>query len=109
MATTRIKHKKQTKPPEIDEALQEFCAANDIVASTTFISFYFWIGETRYRISNHSPEASWLKSHGKYHGEGRRGDTIYIQAGRRRLMEIYGNLKRGILLDERGNVVKGIA
>ena len=74
----------------------------------------FEINGQKYRISNHSVEASNKGAYneltgeltrGLYHPNGRLEDVIYIHASKTRIIEIYNNLKKGLKLDGRGNVV----
>lgn len=78
--------------------IDEFCKENDIDQSSTSDSYYFYIGDQHYRVSNHSVESS------PYHN-GRDDDTIYIHASKLRIKDIYNNLKAGKKLDSRGNII----
>ena len=78
------------------EEVDAFCAANGISQSRSSDSYYFTVNGQYYRVSNHSPESS------PYH-HGRDGDTIYIHAGKTRIIEIYNDLTAGYKLDGRGN------
>lgn len=93
-----------------------FCKENGIDYSASKDSYYFYINGQKYRVSNHSVEASdrraWAWINGEevqirpeYHG-GRDEDTIYIHASKTRIIEIYNNLKAGYELDGRGNIKK---
>ena len=82
-----------------------FCTENGIIQSSSSDSYYFTIDEQSYRVSNHSVEASRYHSHGKYHEEGRKDDTIYIHASKTRIIEIYTALQAGKKLDGRGNII----
>ena len=92
--------------------INEFCAANNIEQSRSGDSYYFSINGKSYRVSNHSVEASNRGAFNefgeqvrqKYHGDGRDENTIYIHAGKTRIIEIYENLKAGKELDGRGNI-----
>ena len=96
----------KAKMDEIDE----FCIENGISASLTNDSYYFIINGQKYRVSNHSIEASNKKAFNQYgekvrdcyHSDKRDVDTIYIHASKTRLIEIYNDLKNGYELDGRG-------
>lgn len=94
------------------QEIDEFCAANGIVQSRLSDSYYFELNGQKYRVSNHSVEASnsaayddftYEKKREVYHKNGREEDTIYIHAGKTRIIEIYTDLKNGYELDGRGN------
>lgn len=87
------------KMKEIDK----FCSEHGIQASTSSDSYYFSVQGKYYRVSNHSVEASYINSNGKYHIDGRKDDVIYIHAGKTRIMQIYNDLVAGYILDGRGN------
>lgn len=96
------------KMKEIDD----FCAEHGIHASRTNDSYYFTINGVDYRVSNHSieasnkaafNEASGTKRRPLYHNEERNDDTVYIHAGKSRIIEIYNDLIAGFELDGRGN------
>ena len=95
---------------KMDE-ISAFCSENGISASISCDSYYFFIGSQRYRVSNHSVEASnsaafddvFGQIRPLYHEGGREDDTIYIHAGKTRIIEIYNDLKAGYKLDGRGN------
>ena len=95
------------KMKEIDE----FCKENSIQASLSNDSYYFSINGQKYRVSNHSVETSnrgaydsltGEKLRDLYHEHGREDDTIYIHAGKTRIMDIYTDLINGYELDGRG-------
>lgn len=95
------------------DMIDDFCSKNNISKSANSDSYYFEINGQKYRVSNHSVESSNRGAYEKstheqirelYHPEGREKDTIYIHAGKTRIMEIYENLKAGKELDGRGNV-----
>ena len=79
------------------EEVEAFCREHGISASRTNDSYYFTLNGQGYRVSNHSVESS------PYHN-GRDADTIYIHAGKTRIIEIYTNLAKGYALDGRGNI-----
>ena len=93
--------------------IDEFCNENNITQSSSSDSYYFTINGQKYRVSNHTVDASnrdaYDEINGKkrdlYHPEGERKDTIYITASKTRIKEIYNNLKAGKKLDRRGNVI----
>ncbi len=94
---------------KMDE-IRDFCSKNRIDMSLKGDSYYFEIGGQKYRVSNHSVEASNAKAYdeieGKvrdvYHPGGREKETIYIHASKTRIIEIYNDLKNGYQLDGRG-------
>lgn len=90
--------------------ISEFCDANNINQSRNGDSYYFTINDQKYRVSNHSIEASNKGAYSDlgqtrelYHPDGREDDVIYIHAGKTRIREIYNDLKEGYKLDGRGN------
>ena len=91
--------------------LQAFCNANMIRYSASMDSYYFSVGDQKYRVSNHSVEASnagaynWMgeQVREKYHEGGREASVVYIHAGKTRIRDIYEDLKAGYKLDGRGN------
>ena len=92
--------------------IDEFCSKNGISRSLNSDSYYFVINEKSYRVSNHTIEASNSAAFDSttgtykrdlYHPEGREDDTVYIHAGKTRIIEIYNDLKSGYKLDGRGN------
>lgn len=97
---------------KMDE-IDDFCADNGIDASRGDNSYYFTLNGQKYRVSNHSVEASnrgaydWKGDQRRplYHPEGRENDVIYINAGKTRIMDIYNDLKSGYALDGNGNRV----
>lgn len=95
------------------DRIDDFCRENNISRSANSDSYYFEINGQKYRVSNHSVESSNRGAYEEgtheqirelYHPEGREKDTIYIHAGKTRIMEIYENLKAGKELDGRGNI-----
>ena len=93
--------------------IDEFCREYGISCSSTKDSYYFSINGQKYRVSNHTVEASnrsaynWLgeQVRDKYHDDGRDDNTIYITASKTRIIEIYNDLLNGYKLDGRGNRV----
>lgn len=93
------------------EEIDDFCRENGIRSSSSNDSYYFTINGQKYRVSNHSVEASnshaynWAGEQVRplYHANGREDDTIYIHASKTRIMDIYNDLKNGYTLDGRGN------
>lgn len=91
--------------------IEEFCYENGIDKSRSGDSYYFMIDGKKYRVSNHSVEASNAHAYNefgecvreKYHPDGREDDVIYIHAGKTRIIDIYSDLKKGYKLDGRGN------
>lgn len=93
------------------QEIDDFCAKNNISQSRSSDSYYFTINGQKYRVSNHTVDASnkhtydsfGNKIRDKYHLGGEEDDTIYITAGKTRLIDIYNDLKAGYKLDRRGN------
>lgn len=94
------------------QEIEEFCAANGIQQSYKGDSYYFMLNGINYRVSNHSVEASNAAAYDEhtgekkrelYHDGGREENTVYIHAGKTRIIEIYNDLKAGYQLDGRGN------
>lgn len=92
--------------------IYDFCAEHGIYASRTNDSYYFTINGVNYRVSNHSvetsnkaayDEVSGAKQRPLYHDDGRKDDTVYIHAGKTRIIEIYNDLEAGFKLDGKGN------
>lgn len=101
---------------EFAEQMKEitrFCIENHISHSCGYDSYYFSVGGQKYRVSNHSVESSNARAFNQYgdqirdiyHPDGREDDTIYIHAGKTRIIQIYNDLKAGYKLDGRGNLV----
>lgn len=90
--------------------IKEFCNNNGIDYSKTCDSYYFGINGVNYRVSNHTVEMSNYKAYDEfgnkvrelYHPNGREENTVYITAGKTRIMDIYNDLKAGYQLDKRG-------
>lgn len=94
--------------------ISAFCAAHGIEQSARGDSYYFTLNGKKYRVSNHSIEASNAGAFDRYtgeqrrelyHGEERAADVVYIHASKTRIMEIYNDLAAGYKLDGRGNRV----
>ena len=89
--------------------IDRFCAEHGITASRSSDSYYFDIRGQRYRVSNHTVQKSnrTMIELGRvpYHPNGEDDDTVYITAGKTRIIEIYNNLAAGKTLDKRGNVI----
>ena len=94
--------------------IEVFCKNNNISSSFSNDSYYFELNNQKYRISNHTVQASNRNAYTElgekrrelYHVDGEQVDTIYITAGKTRLIEIYMNLQNGKKLDKRGFVIK---
>lgn len=91
------------------QEIEEFCAENGISASCSKDSYYFTLDGVHYRVSNHSVEASNHAAYrdgeqvrAMYHEGDREDGTVYINASKTRIIEIYNNLKAGYKLDGRG-------
>ena len=94
--------------------IRTFCAENGISASASYDSYYFTVNGIRYRVSNHSVEASNAHAFDErtgeqlrdlYHAGGREDGVVYIHAGKTRIRQIYSDICAGVALDGRGNRV----
>lgn len=93
--------------------IEGFCARHNISMSRSGDSYYFEHGGTKYRVSNHSVEASnaaaydelYGKTREAYHPNGREAGTRYIHASKTRIMDIYTAITSGKNVDGRGNVI----
>ena len=91
--------------------IEEFCAAHGIHQSRSGDSYYFELNGKKYRVSNHSVEASNKGAYDSsghmtrrlYHPDGRESDVTYIHASKTRIEQIYIDLFNGVALDGRGN------
>lgn len=89
--------------------IEDFCKKNDIYKSISGDSYYFYINGVKYRVSNHTIEASNRKAFNDfgeqirelYHDE--YDDCVCYTAGKTRIIDIYNDLKNGYSLDKRGN------
>jgi hypothetical protein len=106
-------HPSRSAAREFAEKMDEvgdFCRDNGISQSCSGDSYYFSLNGIRYRVSNHTVEASNRGAFSEtgerlrmsYHPNGRQEDTVYITAGKTRIIEIYTALKAGKQLDGRG-------
>lgn len=91
--------------------VETFCKENNISASLSLDSFYFELNGKKYRVSNHTVEASnsaaykdGVKIREEYHPAGRQKEVAYIYASKTRLIEIYNNIKAGFEVDGHGYV-----
>lgn len=95
------------------EEIEDFCIKNNISKSLSSDSYYFVINGQKYRVSNHTIEASnnqaydWMgqQVRPKYHDDKREDDVIYIHASKTRIIDIYNDLKNGYKLNGKGNRV----
>lgn len=93
------------------DAIRAFCQDHGIKYSVSMDSFYFSLDGIDYRVSNHTIAASnrgALDDMGNqvrdfYHDALERPDTVYITAGKTRIIDIYNDLTAGYKLDRRGN------
>lgn len=92
------------------EEIREFCNENGIDYSSNMDSYYFMVNGKKYRVSNHTIEASnsgayidGIQVRDKYHDDTRANDIVYIHASKTRIMDIYNDLKAGYSLDGKGN------
>ena len=95
--------------------IEAFCEKNGISASFNKDSYYFSIDGQRFRVSNHSMEASNRAAYDEYTGKqwrdlyhdlDREDDVIEILAGKTRIIEIYNDLMAGYELDYRGRRIE---
>lgn len=92
------------------EDIERFCADNGISTSRKRDSYYFTINGVRYRVSNHTVDASNAAAYDEfgqqirplYHAPGADLDVVDIFAGKTRIKQIYEDLKSGYKLDKRG-------
>lgn len=115
-----FKHYKPSKAKRIQFAkeikkIEDFCTKNDIIASRNNDSYYFTLNDINYRVSNHTIEASnkaafdidtGMYKRDLYHETKRKDDTVYIHAGKTRIMDIYNDLKAGYKLNGKGYRIK---
>ncbi|MDL2294093.1 hypothetical protein LJC60_05620 [Ruminococcaceae bacterium OttesenSCG-928-D13] len=97
--------------------IEAFCEEKSIHRSLGGSSYYFTLNGQDYRVSNHTVDASNRKAYREdgygrevqireeYHPGGETSDTVYITAGKLRIIEIYTALAEGKKLDRRGRVV----
>ena len=114
MAYKRSWKPSRTAAREFAQTMSEidtFCREHAIDMSASGDSYYFTINGQKYRVSNHSVEASNAAARDEfgnvrrnvYHDGGRKDDVIYIHASKTRIREIYEDLAAGHELDGRGN------
>jgi hypothetical protein len=93
------------------DKVTEFCNENNITASKSNDSYYFTLNGKNYRVSNHTIEKSNsaafdadtdFQKRELYHDTKRDDSTVYIHAGKTRIIEIYNDLKAGYELDGKG-------
>lgn len=95
------------------DTIREFCATHGIDASASCDSYYFTVAGKKYRVSNHTIESSNAGAFDPVTGQqrrelyhaGRELNTVYIHAGKTRIIEIYTAIQAGKQLDGRGNVL----
>lgn len=97
------------------QEIEAFCKEKGISSSLSNDSYYFTLNGKNYRVSNHTVEASNRHAYDEttgeklrdlYHPAGEEENTIYITAGKTRIIEIYKALEAGKKLDRRGNEIK---
>ena len=115
-----FKHYKPSKLKAIQFAMEmdfirEFCEKNNIQTSKNNDSYYFTLNGTNYRVSNHTIEASnraafdidtGMYKRDLYHETERKDDTVYIHAGKTRIIDIYNDLKAGYKLNGKSYKIK---
>lgn len=92
------------------EEIRHFCDDHNIRYSKNQDSYYFTVRGTRYRVSNHTVEASNRAAYRRdgsmrralYHPDGREDGVVYIHASHFRIPQIYMDLRMGRALDGRG-------
>ena len=94
------------------QKIDDFCRENNIMQSKTSDSYYFSLNGKDYRVSNHTISSSnkhayidGVQVREKYHPDSEDPNTVYITAGKTRIIDIYNDLKAGYTLDRRGNRV----
>lgn len=91
------------------EHIREFCNANGIDHSLSMDSYYFVLNGKRYRVSNHTIEASNRAAYDEFGNKLREeyhnpeDNIVCITAGKTRIEQIYKDLASGHELDKRGN------
>lgn len=94
--------------------IETFVETHHIEHSSSYDSFYFTVNGKRYRVSNHSIEASNRAAYDElgnqkrelYHDWERDKDTVYIHASKTRLIQIYTDLEAGRKLNGCGVVIE---
>lgn len=106
---------KRTQFAKEMKEIENFCNQTGIIASKNNDSYYFTLNGINYRVSNHTIEASnkatfdadtGMYKRNLYHETKRKDDTVYIHAGKTRIIDIYNDLKSGYKLDGRGYKIK---
>lgn len=106
---------KRTQFAKEMKEIEEFCNQNGIIVSKNNDSYYFTLNDINYRVSNHTIEASnkaafdidtGMYKRDLYHETERKDDTVYIHAGKTRIMDIYNDLKAGYKLNRKGYRIK---
>jgi hypothetical protein len=95
------------------EEIEDFCRNNGISASRNLDSFYFTVNNIKYRVSNHTIQASNRGMRDSLTGERLResyhkhdDDLVCITAGKTRIEQVYNDIQAGHKLDKRGFRVK---
>lgn len=105
--------KKQAKEFALKmQEIDNFCQENGIAQSRTNDSYYFYLNNIKYRVSNHTIQAS---NRGAFDEFGNQIREVYhkeidpeiveIRAGKTRIIEIFNALKSGKRLDKCGKEV----
>lgn len=106
---------KRTQFAKEMKEIEDFCTKNNIIASRNNDSYYSTLNDISYRVSNHTIEASNkaafdidtdMYKRDLYHETERKDDTVYIHAGKTRIMDIYNDLKAGYKLNGKGYRIK---
>lgn len=94
------------------DLIREFCEINNITTSKNNDSYYFTVNGINYRVSNHTIESSnsvafdyinRFQKRDLYHNDYRNPNTVYIHAGKTRIVDIYTDIINGYKLDGKGN------
>ena len=111
-----MRYYSRTKAKEYAQEMEEvenFCRDNGISTSRSLDSFYFTLNGTKYRVSNHTLQASDRGMRDSLTGEKLRDsyhnnddDLVCFTAGKTRIEQVYSDLKAGHKLDKRGFRVK---
>lgn len=89
------------------DTVQSYCDQNGIGYSSKMDSFYFTYEGQKYRISNHSVEASnqGRRNAGLEEFHGSRDEYVNIFASKTRLVEIHQRIVAGLKVNGRGFLV----
>ena len=105
----KVSKSKSREYAEKMDPIKNYCDANQINYSESMDSFYFTVNGEKYRISNHTVNASNKAAFDEmgnqirefYHSDNE--GYICIFASKTRLIEIHSKIISGIAIDVRGN------